>query len=289
MRLTRSNTLLAAILLLAAALRFYNIGAQSFWYDEGNSARIAERSVRLIIEGAGADIHPPGYYLLLKLWRFAFGESEAALRAFSAVCGVLMVWVVWRMGNLVHERIGMVAAFLVAVSPFAIYYSQEARMYALLALCAATSSWALAEAAAHEKRTRMLWLGAYVIATVAGLYTQYAYPFVMLAQGVWVALASLPSFGALRADQTRKSRQATRVRLACYALASALAILAFAPWIPIALRQIQSWPAQAEGYAFAPALLDVARWLVVGRTLPLAAAALPLILAVKINFCTHCA
>ena len=65
---------------------------------------------------------------------------------------------------------------------------------------------------------------------------------------------------------------------ACYALASALAILAFSPWLPIALRQIRTWPAQAEGYALAPALLDVARWLVVGRTLPLASAAFPLTL-----------
>lgn len=49
---------LSLALLLALALRFYRIEAQSLWYDEGNSARLVERPVRLIIEGAAGDIHP---------------------------------------------------------------------------------------------------------------------------------------------------------------------------------------------------------------------------------------
>ena len=73
---------LLLILLLAAGLRFYHLGAQSFWNDEGNTARLVERPVRLIIEGAAGDIHPPGYYLLLHGWRAGTGESEFALRDF---------------------------------------------------------------------------------------------------------------------------------------------------------------------------------------------------------------
>jgi len=60
---------LAAILLLASGLRCYRIEAQSFWNDEGNSVRLAERSLNLIIAGAKGDIHPPGYYLALHYWR----------------------------------------------------------------------------------------------------------------------------------------------------------------------------------------------------------------------------
>ena len=75
-----SCILLLAILLLASFLRFHGLDAQSFWNDEGNSARIAERTLDLILEGAEGDIHPPGYYLLLHGWRALFGQSEFALR-----------------------------------------------------------------------------------------------------------------------------------------------------------------------------------------------------------------
>ncbi len=52
---------LLSILLLATALRFFQLGAQSFWNDEGTSARVAERSLPLITAAAIGDIHPPLY------------------------------------------------------------------------------------------------------------------------------------------------------------------------------------------------------------------------------------
>ena len=87
-RLRGSFILVTLILLLAAGLRFYRLDAQSFWNDEGNSARIAERSVPLILEGAAGDIHPPLYYLALHYWRALVGKSEFALRALSSVGGL---------------------------------------------------------------------------------------------------------------------------------------------------------------------------------------------------------
>ena len=72
------------VLALAAFLRFYLLDGQSFWNDEGNSARIAERSLQLITEGAAGDIHPPLYYYLLHFWRGLFGSSEFALGSLSA-------------------------------------------------------------------------------------------------------------------------------------------------------------------------------------------------------------
>ncbi len=72
----RNLIILLFILALAAFLRFYLLDGQSFWNDEGNSARIAERSLQLITEGAAGDIHPPLYYYLLHFWRGVFGSSE---------------------------------------------------------------------------------------------------------------------------------------------------------------------------------------------------------------------
>ena len=95
MRLNRSTIILLLILLFATALRFYRIDGQSFWNDEGNSARIAERSLQLITEGAAGDIHPPLYYYVLHFWRGVFGSSEIALRGLSAVLGIILVWLTY--------------------------------------------------------------------------------------------------------------------------------------------------------------------------------------------------
>ena len=138
----RLHPLILVILLLALSLRAYRLDAQSFWNDEGNAARLAERTVPLILAGAGGDIHPPGYYLLLHYWQAAVGLSEFALRYLSVITGVLTVALTYALGKrLFGPPVGLLAALLGAVSPLAVYYSQEARMYALLAaLSAATTA-----------------------------------------------------------------------------------------------------------------------------------------------------
>ena len=96
---------LVVILLLAFGLRVHNLEVQSFWNDEGNSARLSERSIPLIIEGTASDIHPPLYYLLLRGWRELVGETEFGLRSLSAFTGVLMVAFAFGVGkNLTQSR-----------------------------------------------------------------------------------------------------------------------------------------------------------------------------------------
>ena len=87
------------VLLLATLLRFHLLEAQSFWNDEGNSARLSERPVAAIIEGTASDIHPPLYYLALRGWRELVGETEFGLRSLSAFAGVLVVAVVIALGR----------------------------------------------------------------------------------------------------------------------------------------------------------------------------------------------
>ncbi len=109
-------------MLLAAVLRFFRIGYQSLWADEGNSAAMAGRSLAEISARAAADIHPPGYYWLLNLWSRIFGDSEAALRALSAVWGILLVWLVYQIvSRLFDRRTALIAAFFAAINPFLIY------------------------------------------------------------------------------------------------------------------------------------------------------------------------
>jgi len=129
---------LALILGIAAALRFYNLDAQSLWADEGNSAALATRSLAAISADAANDIHPPLYYWLLHLWTSIFGHAESGLRSLSAVFGVLLVLATAELGRrLYHTAGGFAAGLIAAVAPFQIYYSQETRMYILVALEAA--------------------------------------------------------------------------------------------------------------------------------------------------------
>ncbi|MEO8612284.1 MAG: hypothetical protein ABI690_30595, partial [Chloroflexota bacterium] len=80
-----------AVLLIAFFLRFHNLGVQSFWNDEGSSYVQATRSFADIASNAARDIHPPGYYWLLAIWRQFSGDSEFGLRALSAFASLLTV------------------------------------------------------------------------------------------------------------------------------------------------------------------------------------------------------
>src|SRR5512141_2175655 len=190
MRLSRSTLLLLLILILATALRWYRIDGQSFWNDEGNSARIAERSLQLITEAAAGDIHPPLYYYLLHFWRDVFGSSEIALRSLSAMLGLALVWLTYLIARRVFDAgIGLVAALVTAIDPFQIYYSQEARMYMLLAVIAAASTltlivllekWSKGQGARGKVILSPLHLVTLSVLYALGLYTHYAFPFIVV-------------------------------------------------------------------------------------------------------------
>jgi mannosyltransferase len=259
----RTWLLLGVVLLLAVVLRLYRIDAQSFWNDEGNSARLAERSIDLILEGAKGDIHPPGYYLALHYWRAVFGQTEAALRSLSALCSVLTVAVAFFLGRRLFDddAAGLTAAALVAVNPFQIYYAQEARMYAMLALWALASSWALVtwwQSARESHKTAYRILVGYALLAAAGLYIHYAFPFVLIAQNLGVALWLWSDRGRGRAGH----------RLVYWVLAQFAALVLFLPWLPTAVRQVTSWSPPAEEYALPQTLADVWRLLNFGQTIP---------------------
>jgi mannosyltransferase len=123
------------VTLLAAALRVYRIDWQSVWVDEIYSLIVTDpsRPLEEFWERVLADVHPPLYYVLLRVWSAAFGQTELAVRALSALFGLLTViaaYVVFRPVLPPLGRLGLM--LLIAVSPAAIQYSQEARSYALL-------------------------------------------------------------------------------------------------------------------------------------------------------------
>ena len=240
--------LVVLIVSLAAGLRFHELGRQSLWADEGNSAVMAVRSLVQIAVSAANDIHPPLYYWLLRLWTQIAGVSEAGLRSLSAVLGTLLVLVTIGLGmRLGGTILGLVVGLLAAVSPFQIYYSQEARMYILLALEAAVAAYSfwwlvaqddrqLPESASDELGLDLKLVSAPILllaATfVAGFYTHYAFP---------IMAALLSALYLAWVIFTRRRGQVGR-RLQRWGLLLAIVLVCFAPWLGIAVRQVASWP-----------------------------------------------
>lgn len=135
-RLSREGWIVLGLTALGALLRFATIRSQSFWFDEAQLAHEARLSLGGLFNTLGAqETSPPLYFVLAWAWAKVFGTGEAGLRSLSALGGTALIPVTYLCGReLVSRRAGTVAAALVAVSPFMIWYAQEAREYMLLAL-----------------------------------------------------------------------------------------------------------------------------------------------------------
>lgn len=246
--LRRDRFLAAAVLLLilAAILRFHRIELQSFWNDEGNSVRLSERSLPLIIEGTASDIHPPLYYLVLRGWREFVGESEFAFRSLSAFLGIGIVALTIALGERLIGSLGKVptllAALLVTINPALVYYSQETRMYELLAFLALLSTLLLVMwMQSGGKRLEIA--VAYILASTAGLYTHYFYPAVIATHNLifilWL-LARYRNPGATGLSQSRLV--ATLKIIGSWVLMMLAVLILYLPWLPAFWRQAGDRP-----------------------------------------------
>jgi len=130
---------LIALTALAAALRLPTLGSQSLWLDEALTGNLARGSLGdLLHRVAEQEANPPLFYLFEWLWTRVAGTSEVALRLPSALFGSALVPVAFGVGRRLGGQHAAVAlAALVAVHPLLVYYSQEARGYAAVALACA--------------------------------------------------------------------------------------------------------------------------------------------------------
>ncbi|MBX3014488.1 MAG: glycosyltransferase family 39 protein [Caldilineaceae bacterium] len=239
----QEKLLLALILLLALGLRFYQLAGSSLWSDEGNTWALVARSFGQIARAAAADIHPPGYYWLLKGWTALVGSDAWGMRSFSAVAGTLLVYLVYGLGRQLERALGMprvalVAALVAALNPFLIYYSQEARMYQLLALASAGLVWALIRWQEADPPKRVAPAILYVGWGIVGLWTHYAFPVVLGAAGVGFLLTLLSPTSPPAATQPPSRWQ----RFWPFVGLNALILLAYLPWLPTAIARVLQWP-----------------------------------------------
>ena len=245
---------LPAILLLAFALRACRLGDQNIWWDEG----LAIWAVRKGLLGAtlwtAQDVHPPLFFWTLWAWVRLAGESEFAARYITLGWGMLTVAAAYVLGaRLGGRRAGLLAALLIAVARFHVWWSQEMRMYALAALAATLTLYAAVRWLDEERSgARRFWPMLYTCSAAACLYSIYLAALAPLLANVYflVALARIPT--------GRRWRVGIR-----WLAAQVVALLVFVPWMLLALSRMRSWSV-SEPFSFRVLLLLYSTLLTLG-------------------------
>jgi 4-amino-4-deoxy-L-arabinose transferase-like glycosyltransferase len=180
---------LAGITALGVAVRFASLGLQSYHHDEVITAiRVIPGSFgEMLHQVRASESNPPLYYVLAWGWAKAFGSSEIGLRSLSALFGAATVPVGYLVGRqLASRRAGLLLAALVAVNPMLIWYSQEARSYALLVFLGALSLLFFARALNGGRgRDLALW----ALTSALALCSHYYAVFAIAIEAVWLLVA----------------------------------------------------------------------------------------------------
>ena len=298
MRVTLRRLAPLAIVLTGFALRLHQLGAQSLWYDETVSVYLAGSPLKELLRHTAGDIHPPGYYLLLRAWLILTGYPtghadpkgwglEFASAFFSLFFGVLLIALVYALGRwAAGARVATLAAGFVALSPYNVWYSQEVRMYTLAAVLGTLCLYAVLQATALDnapskrhspdgpvvrKRTQAWmeprpWWVVYALASAAGMYTLYYFAFLLAPLSLWalarVTLQHRTAGASAKLGPTSITSHglARWRRLAPWATAHLAALLLYLPWVPIAWRQATQPPVPPWRSLVAPAQALVETW-----------------------------
>jgi mannosyltransferase len=178
--------ILAGLTALGAAVRFASLGVQSYHHDEVITA------LRVIPGGFGDMLHavkvsesnPPLYYGLAWGWAKEFGTDEVGLRSLSALFGAATVPVGYLIGRqLATRRAGLTLAALIAVNPMLIWYSQEARSYALLVFFGALALFFFVRVLDTGRGRDLAW---WALASALALCSHYFAVFAVAIEALWL-------------------------------------------------------------------------------------------------------
>lgn len=245
-KIFNAYSILALILALGIFLRIYGIGEESLWLDEASTLYASLKGpgyilgniytqARLIPEYFEQGGEMPLYFLLSHYWVKMFGTSEAALRLLPSFFGAASIYIIFLVGKeLFNNKTGLLASFILAINHQNIYYSQEARMYSLMALLALLSSYFFIMSL---KRNRWpLWLG-YAASSALLIYTHYF---------GFLALLSHAAYFLLFWNRHKKLLRPLIV-------SGAVIFVLYIPWISVLMRQTGTAP--SFGPAFGPPII----------------------------------
>ena len=244
--------LLAIVLSLGCLFRFANLEYKVFWVDEVSTAvrasgftvpevnhdlaqqDIIDRPVlnyyqtisngRTFLDSWSAFTkspeHAPLYFVLTRIWMQLWGDSITALRSLPACISLFifpgLYWLCWELFR--QQIVSLMAVMLMSVSPFYVTYAQEARPYSLWTVAILLMSASLLRAI--RLNNKLSW-SIYSLSLVFGFYTSLFSLYGGFFQGIYV-IASKQKISIIKN----------------YVISSAIALLAFTPWLLIIINNI---------------------------------------------------
>ncbi len=205
-----------------------------------------------LLQGNSVDLNPPLF--MAAAWTTkGLADPAQSVRLVSLAAGTVAIPLTYLVGSrTVGRPAGLVGAALVALSPFLIFYTTEARAYGLLLALVALCNLLLLQAL---DTGRPAWWVAYAACSAALLYTHYTPVFLLAAQFAW-AFATHPE---------------ARRRLVAANLAAAVAYL---PWLPTVLDNTRSPGNKTIGilnpFGWEAVRTDLGRWSLGHPYIPLA-------------------
>ncbi len=188
-------SVLFLIISIGIFLRIYNLGRQSIWLDEARAFSRANKSTYELWNNQIKESSPPLYDILLHYFLSSLNKKEEfQLRLLSVIFGILLIPFAFIVGrSIFNQRVGLFFSLLIAISPYHIYYSQDAKMYSLLAVLSLGSFFFYYLSLEKEKIT--YWIS-YASITVLLIYC-HNYAFLLLAAQIFIYLFFYKKFRSL--------------------------------------------------------------------------------------------
>ncbi|SDF58555.1 Dolichyl-phosphate-mannose-protein mannosyltransferase [Methanolobus vulcani] len=178
-----SLLILLFVTLLGAYLRLHALGSESIWLDEASTFRMSNvDSISSVWANAIQDRHPPLHFLIIHFITL-FSTSEFWIRFPSAVFGILSIPAIYLTAeSLFRKREGIISAFILSISVFHIFYSQEARMYSQMMFFSLLTIYFLYRSSIENKK--WLWMS-FSVSSALAFYSFYYTIFVLIPIGIF--------------------------------------------------------------------------------------------------------
>lgn len=247
--------LLMALVLLAFTLRVVFLDKQSLWGDEAASLSYAQSDslLELLRRVVTTDPHPPLYYAILQFWIPLAGTDDFLLRWPSLLFGVLTVSLAYSFGRRLFGAVkpALLLTFFATIAPFLVYYSQEARMYAMAAFLCLLALYTVARSLDGGGR----WWLVYSAAGAAAVFTLTVAAIVIAAAAAFVLLTYLQRQQDVSGKAVLRLLVSTIVVLAAYLTWQALQLERTGTLVSIA--PLSSLPILAVDFVKEAALVNV--------------------------------
>lgn len=211
------------IFIIAIALRIIYMTYREFWYDEAFTGIIVGESWGKMFQLLKADVHPPLYYIFLKIWSYIAGANTIGLRSFSLIVNIINVWciLIFLKKHFSEKELPYIITFLIAINPSFLLYATEARMYALLSLFYFLAFYFFWQAIQSQNKYYPWVL--FTIFYTLSLYTHYISFIGIVPFFIFVFMT--------------KNRLSNAIKLF---ISFSISLLCYIPWFPILFQQMSA-------------------------------------------------